>query len=688
MQRMRFVFVAVACLSAGPLFAQPAGTDGADATRFRPAEVFDLQWAADPQIAPAGDRVVYVRSFFDIMNDRTLSNLWIVGADGSGHRALTTGDERDASPRWSPSGDRLLYVSSREGGSEIWVRWMDTGQEAKLTRLTQSPGGIAWSPDGRWIAFSMFVPEQGESYAHMPQRPEGADWGKPWRVIDKLVYRINGRGYLEDGYQQLFVMSAEGGTPRQVTSGPFSSGGTPRWTPDGEYLIFSANRHEDSEYEPRNSEIYEVSIGDGTIRALTDRVGPDADPAVSPDGSRIAYVGYDDRYQAYQVLRLYVMNRDGSGARLLTADFDRDVVEPIWDSNGRGLSVLYDDEGETRIGYVTLDGTVTPLAGDVGGLSLGRPYSGGSYSISQNGRFAYTHTRPDHPADVAVGRRGRDPRRLTSLNDGLLGHKQLGSVEEIWYESSYDGRRVQGWIVKPPDFDPSGKYPLLLEIHGGPVANYGERFSAEIQLYAAAGYVVLYTNPRGSDSYGEEFGNLIYHAYPSHDYDDLMSGVDAVIEQGYIDEDQLYVTGGSGGGVLSAWIVGHTDRFRAAVVVKPVINFYSFVLTSDFSISFVKYWFSGPPWEHPEQYLALSPLTYVGNVTTPTMLMTGEVDYRTPISESEQFYEALMQRGIPTALVRVPDANHGIANRPSDLIEKVAHVLGWFERYSGTGDSE
>jgi acylaminoacyl-peptidase len=254
-------------------------------------------------------------------------------------------------------------------------------------------------------------------------------------------------------------------------------------------------------------------------------------------------------------------------------------------------------------------------------------------------------------------------------------------VEEIWYESSYDGRRIQGWIVTPPEFSPSRKYPLLLEIHGGPFANYGARFSTEIQLYAAAGYVVLYTNPRGSTSYGEEFGNLIHHAYPGYDYDDLMSGVDAVLERGYIDEENMFVTGGSGGGVLTSWIVGKTSRFKAAVAAKPVINWYSWALTADSYNFFYKYWFPGLPWDEPENYMKRSPLTYVGNVTTPTMLLTGEVDYRTPISESEQFYQALKLRKVDAALVRIPGASHGIASRPSNLIAKVAHILKWFAKY-------
>jgi len=261
------------------------------------------------------------------------------------------------------------------------------------------------------------------------------------------------------------------------------------------------------------------------------------------------------------------------------------------------------------------------------------------------------------------------------------GNTKLAEIEELWLESSLDGRALQGWIAKPAGLDPGKKYPMILEIHGGPFANYGDRFSAEVQLYAAAGYVVFYMNPRGSTSYGEEFGNLIHHSYPGKDFDDLMSGVDAVIARGYVDPEQLYVTGGSGGGVLTAWIVGHTGRFRAAVSAKPVINWYSFVLTADRYYVFYKYWFSAMPWEDPDQYLKRSPLSYVGNVTTPTMLLTGEVDYRTPMSESEQFYQALKLCRVDTALVRFPGASHGIARRPSQLIAKVAHILGWFERY-------
>jgi acylaminoacyl-peptidase len=451
--------------------------------------------------------------------------------------------------------------------------------------------------------------------------------------------------------------------------------------PEGGSLIVVANRRDDADFEGNDTDLYEVSLSDGRLTRLTTRYGPDGSPAVSPDGRRIAYTGYGDPHQGYSVTRLYVMNRDGSGGREVAARLDRDVEELRWSGDGRSLWIQYTDEGVGRVARVTLDGAVTDVVDDLGGTALSRPYSGGSFSVTSNGTVAYTLTIPSRPADVALVAPGGEVRRLTELNQDLLAHKALGDVEEIWWASSFDGRRVQGWIVKPPDFRPGERYPLVLEIHGGPFAAYGPHFAAEIQLYAAAGNVVLYTNPRGSTSYGEEFGNLIHHAYPGNDYDDLISGVDAVIARGYVDEDRLYVTGGSGGGVLTAWIVGKTDRFAAAAVQKPVINWASFVLHADGIPFFAKYWFGELPWEDIDHYWSRSPLSLVGNVTTPTMLVTGEVDYRTPMSETEQYYAALKLEGVPTAMVRVPEASHGIASRPSQLLTKVAHILGWFDRH-------
>jgi len=673
-----------ALLAFGLLAAAPqpaAGQYATDSTFFELSDVFDLEYAADPQISPDGERVVYARSFMDKMKDRRASRLWVVNSDGTGHRPITEPDVRASQPRWSPSGDRVAYVAATEGdGAEIYVRWMDTGQTARLTQLDESPSGLAWSPDGEHLAFSMFVEAPAEPFAKMPSPPEGADWAESPDVVTQTYYRADGGGYTDKGHSQLFVLDADGGTPRQLTDEPYDHGGAPVWTPDGETLLLSANRHDDYRLDPLNSEVYAVDVESGDVTALTDRQGPDGSVAIAPDGETIAYTGFDDREQGYQVTKLYAMNRDGSNSRFLTEGFERDVQNPTFGPNGEAIFFQYDDEGSTKIGRITLDGDRSVVAEGVGGTSIGRPYTSGSFSLSETGRIAFTHATTQRPADVAVAAAGAEAEVLTSLNDDLFGQTLLGEVEEFTYTSSHDGRTIEGWIVKPPNFDPSKDYPLILEIHGGPFAAYGPVFSTEVQLYAAAGYVVLYTNPRGSTSYGQDFGNAIHHAYPSHDYDDLMSGVDAVVERGYVDTDRLYVTGGSGGGVLTAWIVGHTDRFRAAVSAKPVINWVSWALTADMYPYGVKYWFPGKPWNHMDHYMERSPISYVDEITTPTMLLTGTEDYRTPMSESEQFYQALKLEEVETALVRIPGASHGIAARPSQLAAKVAHVLEWFER--------
>jgi acylaminoacyl-peptidase len=566
---------------------------------------------------------------------------------------------------------------------------VDNGRTARLSNLPTLPVAPAWSPDGRHIAFVAHVPEPVKPLAELPPKPDGAAWAPPFKLIRDLTYRFDGRGYRKSGHPHLFVVPAEGGAPRQVTDGPYDDAGPyfgeegPAWSADGRALLFAANRHPDGEYDPLNTEIYEVALADRRIRALTDRRGPDHAPVVSPDGQNVAYLGFDDRRQGHQNTLLYLMDRDGKNPRPLTAKLDRSARAPAWSSDSSGIYFLYDDRGTTRVGFVSRDGELQEVAKDVGGTNLSRPYASGAFSAS-GGMVAFTVTAPDRPAEVAVARPGAALRRLSSLNEGLFADRALSGAEEIGYESSHDGRKIQGWVLKPPGFDPKKKYPLILEIHGGPFANYGARFAAELQLYAAAGYVVLYANPRGSTAYGEEFGNRIHHAYPGHDYDDLMAGVDALLKRGYVDPDNLFVTGGSGGGILTCWTVGKTGRFRAAVAAFPVVNWSAWVLTTDASPFFVRNWFPGPPWEHAEHYAKRSPLSLVGNVTTPTLLLTGEEDYRTPISEAEQFYKALKLRKVDAALVRVPGASHNVSARPSHMIAKVAHVLKWFETHRKT----
>ncbi len=611
------------------------------AERLSFTDIFQIQTAAQPQISSDGRRIVYQRNFADIATDRRFSNLWMINFDSTSDRPLTTGKFTETDARWSPDGSEIVFTSDRDGSPQIWRMWVDSGQMAQVTHITSAPSNLNWSPDGRWISFVAHVPQPGPKIADLPAPPEGAKWADPPRIFDHLVYRFNGAGYLKPGYAHVFVISKEGGAARQISRGNYQHGGAgfqasePSWTPDSQYLLMSANRHDNYELEPRNTEVYEFRVGDGAVKALTMRAGPDGQPTVSPDGNWIAYTGFDDQLLGYQVSKLYLMRRDGSAPRIVAPNWDRDVQQPRWSPDGKDICFLSDDKGDTGLYCSSLDGSVRKLAGNIGS-STSAYAGGGTFSIARNGHFATTCVRPDVPGDIGVGMLDNPGLKVvTNLNEGLFAGREMGKVEEFWYESSKDKRKIQAWIIKPPAFDPSRKYPLILEIHGGPFANYGGRFDIEKQLMAAKDYVVLYTNPRGSTSYGAEFGNLIHHAYPGDDFFDLNSGIDAMISKGFIDPDHVYVTGGSGGGVLTCWMIGRTTRFRAAAPVYPVINWYSFVLTSDIGNWTSKVWFPGLPWDNAEHYEKRSLLSVVKNVKTPTLVMTGEADYRTPISDSE-----------------------------------------------------
>ncbi|HET6545361.1 MAG TPA: S9 family peptidase [Rhodanobacteraceae bacterium] len=658
------------------------------------ADLFGLEVAGDPEIAPDGRSIAYVRHSNDIMTDRTRATIWLIDVASGRQTPLVAGPGSHSQPRWSPDGSKLAYISSADGGgAQLFVRWMASGATARVTGLPEAPHGIAWSPDGSRIAYSMRLPDKATTLGKAPPKPEGAKWAEPLTVIDTVVYRTDEEGYAKPGYDQIFWVPAEGGAPTQLTFGAHNAGGRLSWSPDGRSVLFSANLTEDWQREVLNTEIHEVSIGDRTVRTLTSRKGPDNAPVVSPDGKRIAWLGFDDKGLSHQNTHLYVMNRDGSESRELTAALDRSVGDPRWSADGRSIYVQYDEHGSVRVARVGLDGSTSTVAEHLTGDELDRPYSGGNYSVARDGSIAITSGTPQRPSDVRLVRGGK-VRQLTHLNESLLGQKTLGKVEKFEV-AAFDQRPIDAWLVLPPDFDASHEYPLILEIHGGPHAAYGPAFSTDDQLYAAAGYVVLYANPRGSTSYGEEFANLIDKAYPGRDYDDLMSAVDAAIAKGFIDSGNLFVTGGSGGGVLTAWIVGKTDRFRAAASQKPVIDWASFVLTSDMTPYFSRYWFGKYPWQDPEAYWARSPLSLVGHVKTPTLVVVGSKDYRTPDSEAEQYYTALQLLGVPTALVKVPGANHGgLAARPSQSAAKTAAILAWFARYrappaagaSATGD--
>ena len=664
-------------------FATAASADPqrAPATHFVAADIFNLEYADSPQISPDGRTVAYVRVSADIMTDHFRHSIWLVDSQGRSNRPLIQGAGNYGSPVWSPSGRAIAYVAGEPAGDELRVFYLDTQRSATIARLAGGASNLTWSPDRKTLAFEGFVEEANPTAAGMPPKPEGAQWAEPARVIEGVVYRIDGAGYLHSGYEQIFVAPADGGTPRQLTYQARNHDGRLSWSADGRRLVFSANAEDGWEYRAVESDVYALNIADGVITRLTNRHGPEDSPVLSSDGRHLAYVGFDDRQQFYQVTDLYVANADGTNPHNITTNFDRDVQDPQWAGNG-SIYFLFADHGVTKLGRIGAGGgNVTTVLSNVGGTDIGRPYTGGAFSVNASGAYAATTTTPTQPSDVSVS----GGRRITHLNDDVFAGKTIPTAQHITVPSSVDQRAIDAWIVRPPDFDPSRKYPLLLEIHGGPVAAYGPSFAAEIQLYAAAGYIVVYANPRGSDSYGGEFGNLINRDYPDKDFDDLMSVVDATIAHEPVDPHRLFVTGGSGGGVLTAWIVGSTNRFSAAVVQKPVINWASFVLTSDFTPLYAQYWLGEFPWEQGaiDRYWARSPLSRVGNVTTPTALITGEADMRTPSGEAEQFYEALRLRHIETRLIRVPGASHDIASRPSGMIIKAVNTLQWFSEHGG-----
>ena len=681
MTRTRSLSIFALLLGATALAAPAAAAPASGPTRlFTGADLFNLEWASDPQISPDGRTIAYVRQSNDIMTDRARPTIWLVDVATGQQRPLLAGSGSYFSPRWSPDGTRLAYVAAQDGGAQLYVRWLASGESARITGLPTSPSAIAWSPDGRRIAYSMFIPDDGATLGKAPPRPEGAKWADPLQVITAVTYRRDEAGYLKPGYRQIFWVPADGGAPTQLTFGATNAGGQVSWTPDGRSILFSANLSKNWEREPANSEVYRIGIDGGAPVALTDRKGPDGQAVVSPDGRHIAYVGFDDRQLGYQNAQLSAMNLDGSGKRVLTGGLDRSVGSPAWSADSRAVYVQVEDRGTNKVERVGLDGSIREVATGLTGDEIDRPYAGGDFTVAHNGAVAVTVGDPLHPSDIGVAT-GGGVRHLTHLNENLAA-KAMAQVQRLPVTSSFDKRPIDAWMVTPPDFDPSRKYPLILEIHGGPFSAYGPSFSTDDQLYAAAGYIVLYTNPRGSTSYGEEFANLIDKAYPGHDYDDLMSAVDAAVAGGHVDANNLFVTGGSGGGVLTAWIVGKTDRFRAAATQKPVIDWASFALTSDGAAFYSPYWFAKKPWEDPMGYWQRSPLSLVGNVKTPTLVVVGSEDYRTPDSEAEQYYTALQLRSVPTAFVKVPGASHGgIASRPSQAAAKASAILAWFNRY-------
>ncbi len=645
-------------------------------TRYLDRDTFmEMESVSDPSISPDGRYILFTRQWVNKMDDRYHSNLWIVDVDGSRVRELTHGTWTDSSPVWSPDGKKIAFLSDRDGTTQIHVLWLDTREVAQLTHLERAPSDLAWSPDGKMLTFTSFLPDTKKILpVELPPKPENAEWAKPAIIIDRLSWRRDGRGPVPKGYSHIFIIDAElGGTPRQLTSGDYNHT-DPQWSGDGRKIIFSGIRKPDAEHIYWDTEIYAVDVATLDIDTLTTRKGSDRTPRISPDGRWIAYTGYDEKNYTSHLSNIYLMDAKGRDKRMLAGDLPNSPSNVTWSSNGSGVYYVMRERGVANVYFVSTQGQDKKITG-------GNHYLSG-LSVAKNGQAATTVSTFDRPGYLATFnvRKRENLKELVDVNEDVLDGVTLGEAEEMWFKSP-DGLDLQGWLIKPVDFEPDKKYPMLLWIHGGPWSMYSVRFNWAWQNFAASGYAVFYMNPRGSTGYGQDFVNGIQYAYPGKDYDDLMAGIDAVIAKGFIDIDNLFVCGGSGGGVLTAWIVGHTDRFRAAVSMRPVINWHSFVGNTDGSgwyRQFQKY-----PWEDPMEYAQRSPLHYVANVTTPTMVMTGEADLRTPMGQSEEYYRALKMLKKETLLVRVPEEYHGW-RRPSHRLLQQLYLMAWFEKYRVT----
>ncbi len=667
----------------GLVLALPAAA--AEQTRLLDTTTYlEMESISSPQISPDGRHILFARSHIDKMNDRSRSSLWIVDVNGEHLRELTYGNGSDFSPVWSPDGTKIAFLSDRDGTVQVHVMRLDTRETAQLTHVAHTPVGLRWSPDGETLAFGMYLPETKSPLpVQLPKFPKGAKLAEPAKVIERIIWAYDGLGYLPKGYMHLFTIDAQtGGTPRQITSGDYTYSDPrrfwtcdPQWGPDSETIFFAAllKPWEEVEMEINECEIHSMNLASGEIKQLTDRDGPDRGMQISPDGQWIAYTGFDDQdYADGNISSLYLMDIDGNNKRLLAGDLPSSPGSITWAPDNSGVYYLMGEKGVSNLYFVSLTGKIQKMTDGNHYLS--------SFSLAENGQAAAvcsTYHRPGYLVTFSLDNQD-ELTAIVDLNRDVLSNIKLGDVEEMWFKSP-DGLDLQGWLIKPAEFEAGKKYPLVLWIHGGPYAMYSVRWNWAWQNFAADGYAVLYMNPRGSTGYGKEFVDGIKHSYPGKDYDDLMAGVDAAAAKGFIDTDNMFVCGGSGGGILTSYIVGQTDRFRAACAMRPIVDYISAAGTADDPTD--KYsWFKKPHWEDPLDWYERSPIASVGNVTTPLLLMTGEKDLRTPMGQSEEFFRALKMQRKDTLLIRMPNEYHGW-RRPSHRILNQLYLKAWFEKY-------
>ena len=676
-------------------------------------DLFKFMWAADPQISPNGSQVAFVRVNVNEDKDRYETQIFIVPSDGSTPPRPLTSGRNDRSPRWSPNGREIAFVRTPEpvdGKSkpaQIYLISMDGGEARALTDAPKGASSPVWSPDGRTIAFvgtpdtsSAAKADSAKKAADSTQKKHVSDV----RVITRAQYRWNGGGYTDPtAHNHIWTVpasfTATGAlqTPRQITFGEFDEG-EPVWSPDGLRLYFTSNRRLEPYYETGGAELYSVTASGGAILKVAGIDGSIGTIALSPDGKRIAFTGEANAkpVRFYDQPDLFITDAaPGSRPRNLTASYDFDVESGIGSDQhppraGNGGGIIWSRDARSVVVVTTENGRANLMRfstsdGKVDSVTMG-DHEVVSYTASADGSKIITLiSTPVNIGDLFVVDANTPrsaPRQITHINDGLFSSLELSVPEEFWYKS-FDGRRIQGWILKPPHFDRSRKYPLILEIHGGPNTAYGYSFTHEFLWMAAKGYVVVYTNPRGSTSYGQDFANIIQFHYPGDDYKDLMTGVDEVLKRGYVDSTRMGVTGGSGGGVLTNWTITQTHRFAAAVSQRSIADWSGWWYTADFTL-FNPTWFPAAPWEDPKNYAEHSAITYVANVTTPLMLIEGESDMRTPpVNGGEAMFRALKYLHKPTVMVRFPEETHELSRsgKPWHRVERLRHIVGWFDKY-------
>jgi dipeptidyl aminopeptidase/acylaminoacyl peptidase len=653
------------------------------ARRMASDDIYSFRLIGEPQFAPNNHHIAYVITTVERDKNDYRSSIYLTTADGSHDRRLTHADAKDSLPRWSPDGSHLAFLSNRADKPQVWLLRTDGGEAWQVTYLPEGVASFGWSPDGQnLVVVSKSIQDQ-----------ESDDDGdsSDVRHITKIRYKTDSDGFLDFKPKHLWLVPAFGGEARQLTNAD-TDDTDPVWSPNGHEIAFVTNRTADREINTV-SEIWTiVPHGEGERRLVGGDTASFGSPSWSPDGSLLAFIGnWDAVSGGARDEDLWIVPAGGGEPRNLTAGFERSIADaamsdmfaasvtrPTWTPDGKRILVLVSDAGSTHVYTVSVDGSdVTRLTGGQRRIS--------AVSMSPDGRtVAYIAASPTNPGDLFVANvDGGDERQLTHVNRDFLATVAVSEPEEFRVPSQADGQEIHGWVLKPPGFVPSRKYPLVLQIHGGPHSMYANAFMHEFQVLAARGYVVIYTNPRGSAGYGEAFTTYTHQAWGEKDMPDVMAAVDWAIAQGYIDEQRLGITGGSYGGYMTLWIIGHTNRFRAAVTQRCVSNLYSFYGTSDIGFTFGEYEFGGRPWERREHFMKYSPISYVADMQAPLLIVHSEEDYRCPIEQAEQVFISLKRLGREVEFVRFPNENHNLSRtgKPKHRVERLDHIVGWFDKH-------